>query len=201
VKLYYVPKTRSTRPRWLLEELGIPYELVRVDVAARENRTAGYLALNPLGHVPTLVDGDTVIYESLAICLYLADRFPDKGLAPHASSPGRGAYLAWMVFAVVTVERVVEQAFDHTVRLPEADRLPRLADEARARFLDIATVLDGALAGRDYLVGDRFSAADLLMGSVLSWGRTIGLLAEQPRLDAYTQGLIARPAARRSRAD
>src|SRR6266581_3251982 len=105
MKLYYVPMTRSNRPRWLLEELGAPYEIVRLDIGAKENRRAEYLALNPLGHVPTLVDGDLVLFETLAICLYLADKFYERGLAPSFESPERAAYLQWTVFATVSAEK------------------------------------------------------------------------------------------------
>jgi glutathione S-transferase len=201
MKLYYVPQTRSGRPRWLLEEIGAPYEIVRLDVAARENRKAEYLALNPLGHVPTLVDGAVVIYETLAIGLYLADRFPDKRLAPAPDSPQRGLYLQWMAFSVVTVERVVEQLDDHVRRLPEADRQPRLADAARARFAELAQVVDGALGDREFLVGSDFSAADVMMASTLGWARRFGLLEGFPSLEAYAHRAVSRPAAKRARAD
>jgi len=201
MKLYYVPQTRSSRPRWLLEELGVPYDIVRLDIAARDNRKAEYLALNPLGHVPTLVDGEVVIYESLAICLYLADRFPDKMLAPPPGAPERGAYLQWTVFAVATIERTIEQLYDHTARLEEADRQPRLAVAARTRFAEVAAVVDAALGERDVLVGDRFSGADVLMASVLGWGRLFGLLGDHPRLEAYARRCFGRPAAKRARQD
>ncbi len=201
MKLYYVPQTRSNRPRWLLEELGVPYELVRLDVAAKENRRADYLALNPLGHVPTLVDGGVVVYETLAICLYLADKFYERGLAPPFESPERGPYLQWSVFAVVSAEKAVEQVYEHSVWLPEEDRQPRAADQARAKLREVADAVQQALGEREYLVGDRFTTADLMMGSVLSWGRVLGLLAEHPRLEAYATRLSARPAAKRARAD
>jgi glutathione S-transferase len=201
MKLYYVPMTRSTRPRWLLEELGVPYDLVRLDVAAKENRRAEYLALNPLGHVPTLVDGDRVIYETLAICLYLSDRFLDRGLAPALDAPERAAYLQWMAFATATAERAVEDVHEQIVGTAEEDRQPRLVEKARLHFREAAGVLDQALEGRSYLVGERFGTADLMVGSVLNWARTLGLLGEHPRLDAYAKEQIARPACRRARAD
>ena len=107
MKLYYAPHTRASRPRWLLEELGVPYELVRVDVAHQENRQAPYLLINPLGHVPALVDGDMTIIESAAICMYLADKFPEKKMAPAVGSPPRGP-------------RGVMDAIPRAVRLPPA---------------------------------------------------------------------------------
>lgn len=201
MKLYYVPQTRSSRPRWLLEEIGAPYEIVRLDVAAKENRKAEYLALNPLGHVPTLVDGNVVIYETLAICLYLGDRFRDKRLAPAPDSALRGIYLQWMAFSVVSVERTNEQVEDHVRRLPEADRQPRLADAARTRFAELARVVTTALGERDFLVGDDFSAADVMMASAFAWAKQLGLLAGFPSLEAYVHRAISRPAAKRARGD
>jgi glutathione S-transferase len=201
MKLYYVPMTRSNRPRWLLEELGAPYEIVRLDIGAKENRRAEYLALNPLGHVPTLVDGDVVIFETLAICLYLADKFYERGLAPSSESPERAAYLQWTIFAVVSAEKAVEQFHEHTLVLAEEDRQPRVAEKARARFHDLADVVQAGLGDREYLVGNRFTTADLMMGSVLTWGRMLGLLADHPLLEAYAKKQIGRPAAKRARAD
>lgn len=201
MKLYYVPMSRAGRPRWLLEELGVPYELVRLDVAAGANRQPEYLAINPLGHVPTLVDGKTVIYESLAICLYLADKYPERELAPPASSPARGPYLQWAVFSMVTLEQAVEQYYEHTVHLPNAERVALRATAARRHFDEAARVITAALGGREYLVGDHFTVADLMVGSVLAWGRSLGLLAEHSALEVYGKRLATRPAARRARAD
>jgi glutathione S-transferase len=201
VKLYYVPMTRAGRARWMLEELEVPYELHRLEVSAKENRQPAYQALNPLGQVPTLVDGDVVIYESLAICLYLADKYLEKGMAPPPSSPLRGPYYQWSVFSMVTVEKAVDQVNQHTVRLPEAQRVPAMAEAGRARFRDVAAVVDAALGDRELLVGDRFNAADLMMAAVLGWGKLFGLLAGFPRLEAYVRRHVGRPAAKRSRAD
>jgi glutathione S-transferase len=201
MKLYYVPMTRSTRPRWLLEELGVPYDLVRLDVGARANRSAEYLALNPFGHVPTLVDGDRVVYETLAICLYLADKYYERGLAPPFESPERAPYLQWSVFAVVSAERAVEQVNEQSLWLAEEERQPRALEKARAQFNDMAGVVEKALGEREFLIGDRFTTADLMMGSALAWARTLGLLTEHPRLEAYAKVQTARPAAKRARAD
>lgn len=202
MKLFYVPMTRAVRARWMLEELEVPYELVRLDVSQKQNRQPEYLALNPTGHVPTLVDDDgRPIYETLAIILWLADRFPDKGLAPPIASPERGAYLQWMVFSIASLERYADLYSHHTTRLPEADRVPGVAAAARKAFLDHARVVDAHLDDKEYLVGGRFSAADLAMAAVLGWARMMGLLAELPRLEDYVRRCASRPAAKRSRAD
>jgi glutathione S-transferase len=113
MKLYFAPRTRAIRARWLLEELGVPYELIKLDLARQENSTPTYLAVHPLGEVPALVDGDVTLLESLAICLYLADRFPEKHLAPLMGSAERGPYYQWMAFAEVSLAPVVMASILH----------------------------------------------------------------------------------------
>lgn len=104
MKLYYAPQTRAFRILWMLEELEVPYELERVDLAQREQKSERYLALNPMGKVPTLQDGSVVVAESGAICTYLADKLPEKRLAPAVDALERGAYLRWMFFSVGCIE-------------------------------------------------------------------------------------------------
>ena len=201
MKLYYVPRTRAIRPRWLLEELGAPYELVRLDPARQENKTPAYLAIHPRGSVPALVDGDAVMFESAAILLYLADRFADKNLAPKPSTPARARYYQWMIFAVTELEPHVATFGNHTQRLPEAERAPAVAAAARTRFVENARLVAAAVAGRDFLLGDAFTAADVMMASVLGWAERVGLLADLPDLAAYARRCADRPAAKRARAD
>ncbi len=201
MKLYYVPMTRALRPRWLLEELEIPYDLVRLDPSKGENRTPAYLALNPTGHVPTLVDGGSVLYESAAMMLYLPDRFPDKGLAPPiANTADRAAYLKWIVYAVSEIEPGVHLQFQHGLRLPEEKRVPAIAAWGRERALAALAPVRATLAGREFLVGDRFTAADVLMASLLGWARMLGIV-DDPELVAYVKRHMARPAAKRAHAD
>jgi glutathione S-transferase len=192
--LYYAPHTRAARPRWLLEELEVPYELARVDLKAGEQHAPAYLALHPLGLVPVLRDGDATIFESGAICTYLADKHLDKGLAPPLDSPLRGPYLQWMFFAQTTLEPpLIEYHFqgkDDSAR----------AAAARAQFARAAKVVADAVEGRSFLVGDRFSAADVMVGGALGWARGFGLL-DDPILVEYGRAVGGRPAARRARAD
>ena len=116
LKLYFAPRTRATRPRWLLEELGVPYELVELDMSKQEHKQLPYLRIHPLGRVPALADGDQVIFESAAICMYLADKFPEKKLAPAVGTPERGQYYQWMVYAGATLEpEVLTSAADRLV--------------------------------------------------------------------------------------
>lgn len=201
MKLYYVPRTRAGRPRWLLEELEVPYELVRLDVGAKENRTPEYLAIHPHGAVPSLVDGAVTIHESAAICLYLADKHIDKGLAPPFQSAERAYYYQWILYAMTTAEGPVLEYFRHAVQLPAEQRNQSLADAARARFEEIAGAVERGLAGRDFLLGAELSAADVVLGSILMVARAGKLLDGHPALAAYVARLSERPALKRSRAD
>lgn len=201
MKLYHSPRSRSARVRWLLEEIGAPYEVVRLDLSKNEHKTPDYLKIHPHGVVPALVDGDLTLFESAAICAYLADKFPEQRLAPPVGTPARGLYYQWMHYAMATLEPPVLQVFLHTVRLPEEQRRPRVADDGRQRFAEVARVLSAALAGRRYILGEQFSTADVMLGSTLGWAQGLGLLAEAPELQAYVRRLSERPAFQRAQAD
>jgi glutathione S-transferase len=202
MKLYHAAQSRSIRPRWVLEEVGAPYELARIDLAAGDQKRPEYLALNPNGAVPTLVDGDLVLYESAAICQYLADKFSDRRLAPPVGTPVRGLYYQWVHYAMASLEEPVVAVFLHTIRKPEAERVPAIAAEARAKLETVFGVIERALAGREYLLGREFSVADVMVGSTLAWARLMGLVSDvQPNLSAYLARLIARPAYQRATAD
>jgi glutathione S-transferase len=179
MKLYHSAQSRSVRPRWLLEELGVPYDLVRLDLQANEHKRPEYLKINPNGTVPALVDGDLALFESGAMCQYLADKFPEKKLAP----------------PTVTI-------FFHTVRKPEAERIPTLVTEARGQLAAVLGVIERALAGRPFILGADFSAADVMLGSTLGWASMLGIVGqEQPNVAAYVARLGARPAFQRASAD
>jgi glutathione S-transferase len=198
MKLYYFPMTRAARARWMLEELGAAYELVRVDLSKGEQKSAEYRKIHPHGVVPALVDGDVTIFESSAICLYLADKFAEKGLAPPLGSAARGLYYQWMVYAIATAEPPVLKVFLNTVRRPEPERSPKEAEEGRAQFREVAEVVSAALGDRQFLVGDRFSAADVMIGSICGWSSRLGLIEGFGKLEAYVTRLTERPAYRRS---
>jgi glutathione S-transferase len=200
MRLYYVPKTRATRPRWVLEELGVPYELVRLDAAKGETRTPEHLARHPLGHVPVLEDGDVRIFESAAICLWLAERFPEKALLPPPGTAGRAAAYQWIFFAETELEPALG-AISAERRKPAAEQDPGKVDAARKRFHTAAAALEPVLTGRAHLVGDALSVADVIVGAILLWGRSAGALEGLPACDAYLTGLRARPAWRRALAD
>ena len=200
--LYHSTQSRSVRPRWLLEEIGAPYELVRVNLAAQENKRPEYLRINPNGTVPALVDGDLALFESAAICQYLADRFPERRLAPPVGTPARGLYYQWNHYAMAALEPPIVTLFLHTIGLPEAERNAKLVAEAHARLAPALDVIEHALAGRECILGNDFTAADVMVGSTLGWARAFGMMDDvRPNIAAYVARLSARPAFQRAGAD
>jgi glutathione S-transferase len=201
LKLYHSSQSRSVRPRWLLEEIGAPYELVRLDMSKQEHKTPEYKRIHPHGAVPALVDGDLAMFESAAICAYLADKFPEAQMAPRIGTPERGRYYQWMVYSIATLEPPVIDIFMNTVMLPEAERSTEAVDKARTKFVEVAQVLENTLGSKPFLLGERFSAADVMIGSSLVWGQFLGLLEGRPVLAEYAQRLSTRPAYQRASAD
>lgn len=201
ILLYYVPQTRAVRVRWMLEEMNHPYELVRIDPRKDENDTPQYRALQPLGHVPVIVAGDKAIYESAAIVAWLADRHPEKKLAPPVDSPARGHYYQWLFFGMATVEPPLQQFFFHSRLFPEEKRLPAVVQNSTERFREVAAVLEKEIAGKPYLLGDAFSAADVVVGGCINWARGMKMLDGFPALRDYSTRLIERPAFQRAVAD
>lgn len=189
--LHTNPMSRGRTVRWMLEEVGAPYETVLVDFA-----DTGELAkVNPMAKVPTLRHGDTVVTEAAAICAYLADAFPDAGLAPPVGSPLRGPYYRWLFFVAGPIEAAVgNAAFGFVV---PKDRERAIGYGSLARVTD---TLEAAVDGREHLVGDAFTAADLYLGATLGWGMAFGTIEARPPLRAYVDRLDARPAMRRARA-
>lgn len=199
MRLYYVPRTRAIRPRWVLEELGVPYELVRLDASKGETRTAEHRARQPLGHVPVLEDGDVRLFESAAICLWLAERFPEKGLLPPPGTPGRALAYQWLFYAVTELEPPCGFLSAQN-RKPEAERDPAAIAEAKERFRTAAAALE-PMVGKGHLVGGAFGIADVVVGAVLSWGKGLGALRDLPAVEAYLARLKERPAWKRAIAD
>jgi glutathione S-transferase len=201
MKLYHSPQSRSVRPRWLLEEIGAPYELVKLDMTKGEHKTPTYMKVHPHGAVPALVDGDLQLFESAAICAYLADKFPEKRFAPPLGTSARGLYYQWMVYSMATLEPPVIQVFMHTVFLPEAERSAAVADEGRTKFADVGRVLEQGLGAKPFLLGEQFTAADVMIGSTLGWAQFMGMLDKFPGLQKYVQRLSERPAFQKAQTD
>jgi glutathione S-transferase len=201
MKLYYAPRTRAVRPRWLLEELGVPYELVRLDLHKGEHKTPEYMKIHPHGVVPALVDGDLALFESAALCMYLADQFPEKKLAPPVGTRARALYYQWMAYALGTLEEALEKIIMHSTGLPEARRKPELVAEGQESLASVAQVLTPVLAGKQFLLGEQFTAADVVLGSGMVWMRMMGHLKGFPEVEAYADRLGARPAFQRANKD
>jgi glutathione S-transferase len=200
MKLFYVPKTRASRPRWVLEELGAPYDLVRLVPGPAGTRSPEHLERHPLGHVPVLEDRGQFVFESGAICMHLADLFPEKRLLPPVGSVERGLAYQWVIFALAEMEPPLV-ALSAEAKKPEADRNPAVVAEARERFAKAVKVLDVALQGRKFLLGDGFTVADVMVGATLAWARGLRLLEGAPVVEAYLGHLRGRPAWQRALAD
>jgi glutathione S-transferase len=189
---YTNPMSRGRIVRWMLEEVGQPYETVLLDWGSG-SKSSDYLALNPMGKVPTIVHGDTVVTECAAICAYLADAFPQAKLAPPSGSKLRGPYYRWLFFAAGPIEQAAGAKSMGWEAPPERKMMLGYGS-----MEDVISTLDGALQGREYLVGDSFTAADLYIGAHLGWGMSFGTLEKRPVFEAYVARLQARPAAVRA---
>jgi len=190
ITLYHSPESRAFTTYWLLEELGVPFAVKTVDIRTGAQKAPAYLKLNPAGKVPTLTDGEVVVSENPAICIYLADRYGYGTLAPRIEHRDRGAYLKWMVYSTAVVEPVRDLHYAE-VDLPGADF-------GFGDYETMVAVLTGTLAGRKYLVGDSFTAADIMLGSVISRSLYTGRLPAEGVLLDYNARLTARPAFQRA---
>jgi glutathione S-transferase len=189
---YTNPMSRGRIVRWMLEEVGQPYRTEILEFGAGA-KSPEFLAINPMGKVPAIRHGDTVVTESGAICAYLADAFPQAGLAPPSGSRARGPYYRWLFFAAGPVEQATTSRSLGWEAPPE-----RRAMLGFGCMEDVLDTLEGALKGREHLVGDSFTAADLYVGSHLGWGMQFGSIEKRPVFETYVARLQARPAARRA---
>jgi len=193
ITFYTNPMSRGRIVRWMLEELGEPYETVLLDYGTTM-KAPEYLAINPMGKVPAIKHGDTVVTEGAAICTYLADMFPDRGLAPPPGDRRRGAYYRWMFFAAGPVEACVT-----------GKSLGLLAPEDKSTMAGYGTfdatinALEQAVSRGEYICGDQFTAADVYVGSQLGWGMMFGTIDKRPAFTEYAGRLQSRPAAIRAR--
>lgn len=195
-KLYYSPSTAAMAPHFLLREIGAPHELVLTDTDRDAHRQPEYVRLNPHARVPTLVDGDLVVYESAAICLHLCDRHPEAALAPPVGSAARGDFYKWVVYLTNTIQPdLMLWFYPHRYVAPdqEAALKARVVDRTAEMFAKI----DAELAQRPYLLGDAISAADLYLFMLARWTRNMPKKARDlPHLRGLLDRVMARPAVR-----
>lgn len=192
MKLYEFAPTRSIRVRWALQELGVDFETVQVNLRAGENRRPEFLKLNPAGKLPVLVDGDLVLTESVAIVLYLAEKYPEKGLLP-ADPRERAKVNQWLLFAATELEQPLWRIARHKFLYPEDKRQPGDIPVACEDFKAMADVLEKHMEQRQFVVGDSVTVADLVMAYTLDWANEIHLLDGFPQLRAYMDRMYARP--------
>lgn len=197
IKLYGFPQTRSSRVAWALEEAGAEYEYVLVNLRAGEHKQAAFLAVNPFGKIPTLVDNDQAISESAAICTYIAEKFPAAKLIP-SDSKSRAEYFQWLFFVVSELEVHLWTAAKHERFLPEDKRMPEIANTCYWEFEKAAAVLSTHLKEHQYIAGDQFSAADIICVSVLHWAHHVKVNLDDTLLN-YMNKLSERPALARAR--
>jgi glutathione S-transferase len=192
--LYHASPSRSSIVLWMLEEIGEPYDIELLRLGDGENRKPDYLAINPMGKVPALKHGGTVITEVAAICTYLADEFPDKKLSVPVGTPRRGVYLKWLFFGPGCIEPAV------------IDRAAPRKEEARRGMLgygDFDTTMNvvaKAVEKGPWLMGDQFTAADVVIGANIRWGTIFKLIPERKEFTDYAARIAARPAAQRAEA-
>lgn len=190
---YTHPMSRGRIVRWMLEEVGQPYRTELLEYGSTIKGPA-YLAINPMGKVPAIRHGDTVVTEAGAICAYLADAFPAAGLAPAPGERVRGSYYRWMFFAAGPLEAAATNkalGFE-----PPEDRKVMVGYGSLA---DVLNAVETAVDGKDYVAGDRFTAADVFFGSHIGWGLRFGTIEKRPAFEQYWERISARPAAVRAR--
>ena len=194
MKLYWRPQTRASRVEWVLAELGEPVERVLAPESGRAER----FELHPLGRVPVLEDDAGVRrFESVALCTWLADRRPERGLIPPAGSSERATHDQWLMLAVTEVEPLLDLICLHTEELPPAERNSFIVRWATGRLRAPLGVLERAVEGREALVEDRPQVVDLVLAGMLSWAGRQGHLEAFPGLRTYRDRLLQRPTARR----
>lgn len=193
MKLFWAPQTRAQRGIWLLEEVGLDYEMEMVDIRAPDRSdSAEFRAASPMGKVPALVDGDVQMSESAAICLYVADRYAPGRLAPQSDDPLRGKFLYWLMYTPAVVEPAMSERFNNVP-----------ANRGRNGWGDFELMIrtfDEALDGRDWILGETFTVADVMLGSSAIFMRMFEMLPDTQNLSAYADRCMARDAWQRAMA-
>jgi glutathione S-transferase len=189
MKLFWAPQTRAQRAIWLLEEAGVDYDMERIELGAAD-LSEEFLAASPMGKVPALVDGEVAMAESAALCIYVADRYCAGSLAPAIDAPARGKFLYWTLYTPAVVEPAISEKFNKV----ESNR-------RRSGWGDFDTMIatwDAGLDDKEWIACDRFTAADVMLGSSANFLRMFGMLPETRNLEAYADRCLARPAYERA---
>jgi glutathione S-transferase len=194
MKLYEFAPTRSIRVRWVLQELGVEFEAISINMGAGEHRTPAFLTINPTGKLPVLVDGEHTITESVAITLYLGEKYPESNLVP-TDLHLRAQLYRWLLFTATELEQPLWRIAHHTFIYPEELRLPAEMPLARQDFTSMAVVLENHLLNRQFVVGEHVTVADFVLAYTLDWANEVQLLTTFPTLVDYMERLYTRPKA------
>ncbi|MBD2604355.1 glutathione S-transferase family protein [Scytonema hofmannii FACHB-248] len=194
MKLYEFAPTRSIRVRWVLQELGVEFEAISINMRAGEHRTPDFLTINPTGKLPVLVDGEHIITESVAIALYLGEKYPESNLVP-TDLLLRAQLYRWLLFTATELEQPLWRIARHTFIYPEQLRLPAEIPLARQDFTSMAVVLENHLLDRQFVVGEHVTVADFVLAYTLDWANEVQLLATFPTLVDYMERMYKRPKA------
>lgn len=194
MKLYHCPNSRSIRPLWALEEMGLDYDLVTMEFPPRQHQE-GYLEVNPLGTVPTLIDGDLTMTESAGICQYLVDRYGPHSIGLTVEDPEYGDYLNWLHRSDATLTFPQAVVLRYSQLEPEERRIPQAVEDYSIWFMSRLRSVEAALEGKEFLIADRFTIADIAVGYALYMGTRLGLDARyKPNCVRYLKDLMQRPA-------
>lgn len=194
IVFHHNPQSRGRIAHWMLEEVGVPYETRLLRFDRGEHKKPEFLALNPMGKIPTIQHGDTVVTEAAAICAYLADAFPSAGLAPPTNSPERGTYYRWLFFGAGCVEAAL---VDRMFKRPPVERAGALG---YGSYEDTVNALEKAVSTGKWILGERFSAADVYVGSEIAWGMLVKALEPRKAFQEYVARCGERPAFKRAAA-
>jgi glutathione S-transferase len=194
MKLYEFAPTRSIRVRWVLQELGVEFEAISINIQAGEHRTPDFLTINPAGKLPVLVDGEHIITESVAITLYLGEKYPESNLVP-TDLLLRAQLYRWLLFTATELEQPLWRIARHTFIYPEELRLPAEIPLARQDFINMAVILEKHLLERQFVVSEHVTVADFVLAYTLDWANEVQLLATFPTLVDYMERMYKRPKA------
>ena len=191
ITLFWCPQTRAARALWMLEELGQPFKVQQIDIRDETSKNNPmFRVASPMGKVPALMDGDVLVSESAAICLYLADRYADAGLAPAVDALGRGRFLYWMMFTPAVLEPAMAEKFGGW----ETNKL----SHGWGDYDSMVKTLENGLKQGPWLMGEQFTAADVMVGSSANFLKMFNILPDSPAIEAYIERCLARPAYQRA---